>query len=269
MSNHSIFSFESYKAILRHRLRDSSERGALSRAAEALNCQRSFLSRVMNAEIHLTPDHAFLLSRHWKLSNLENDYFKTLVEMERASTVDYRNSLEAKLEQLRQTHLSLSEKLQRPSLLIEAHQQALYFSNWSWSAIHFLTSIPELQTTEAISVRLNLPHKIVLSQLEQLQVMGLVRKDKKKWIYNAGEFHLHRESPHVLTHHQNWRSRAAHSAQDTHGSGIHFTNIQTISKRDFEGARDLVLEFVGRCKELMDPSPPEEAVVITCDLFKP
>jgi plasmid maintenance system antidote protein VapI len=95
MNEKSIFVFNSYKPILRQYLRAKGKRGALSRAAEALNCQRSYLSRVMNSELHLTPDQAFMLARFWKLPHQEREYFQLLVEHERASTREYKEELQA------------------------------------------------------------------------------------------------------------------------------------------------------------------------------
>lgn len=262
-----VYRFTSYKSAMKHYLRADAERGTLSRAADALGCQRSLLSRVMNSHVHLTPDQAFALAEFWKMNSSESEYFQILVEMERASRSEYRNSLEVKLARLRKASEDLSEKIQRPQPKIDGPHTGIYFSSWLWSAVHFLTSSKEFQTVDAISARLSVSKATIEQVLSQLKEMGMVRLEKSRWIYAGGEFHLPRNSPYVCMHHSNWRGRAGLSAQDPEGDGIHFTNVQTMSRKDLKTLREMVLKFIGECKTVIDPSEPEEAVALTIDLF--
>jgi uncharacterized protein (TIGR02147 family) len=252
---------------MKHYLRSEAERGTLSRAADALGCQRSLLSRVMNSHVHITPDQAYSLTEFLRFSPMESEYFHTLVEFERASGSSYRGALEAKLARLRKASSDLSDRIQRPPPKFHELDAATYFSGWTWSAIHFLTSSKRYQTIEAISARLTIPLKLVEQILRRLEEMGMVRQERSKWIYHSGEFHLPKDSPYVCMHHSNWRQRAALSAQAPNGDGIHFTNVQTISRKDLETLRNMVLKFIGECKAVVDPSEPEEAIALTVDLF--
>jgi plasmid maintenance system antidote protein VapI len=267
MMSETIFKFSTYKAIMNHRLRGEGQRGALSRAAEALNCQRSLLSRIMNSKLQLTPDQAFNLAKHWRLTSREREYFQTLVEFERAAEPSYREFLKARLLELRKEHASLGERAKRPAPT-SAHE-ALYFSAWYWTAIHFLTSAPGYQTVTAIADHLGLSKVVVTDCLRRLKDWGFVREVGSKWEYAGGEFHLPKDSPLVILHHQNWRMRAVLDAQVTEGENIHYTNVQTISRSDLAALREKLLDFIEECNSMMRPSPPEEAVVLTFDLFSP
>src|SRR6202012_2255265 len=130
-------------------------RGQLTRAAEFLRCQRSYLSRVILEDIHLTPDHAYKLAKFWGLPSAENEYFQKLVEWERAGDHEYRSHLQMQLNELKSRHDNIQERTKRGHLTA-AENQVSYFPAWIWSAIHFLTSIPEFQSVEAISHRLGL-----------------------------------------------------------------------------------------------------------------
>src|SRR5262249_5652285 len=111
MSEKGVFEFSSYKSALHYFLRGKNKRGTLSRAAEALNCQRSYLSRVINSEIHLTPDQGFLFAKFRKFTADESEYFQTLVEYERASDRSYKEEIQSKLIRLKRKHESLSERI--------------------------------------------------------------------------------------------------------------------------------------------------------------
>src|SRR5688572_22444899 len=89
-----VFTATSYKQLLEQLLRGPGQRGALSKAAVALGTQVSYLSRVMNTELHLTPDQAFVLGRHLKFKEAEQRYFRLLVDYERAADPGYRTSLQ-------------------------------------------------------------------------------------------------------------------------------------------------------------------------------
>jgi uncharacterized protein (TIGR02147 family) len=266
MENNPVFSFQSYKQIMAHRLSGEGRRGQLTGAAEALNCQRSYLSRVIRSELHLTPDHAFELAKFWLLSADETDYFTLLVEYDRAATPGYRASLKSKLGAIKKKNESIEERTQRKHLSVDL-SRTLYFSSWLGSATHFLTCVPTLRTSEAIAQRLGIDQGSVVRTLEQLREQGLVSESKGKWKYEQGEFHVGKESPLVVLHHQNWRQRAVFDAQNFTNENIHFTGILTLSREDAARVKELLLEFISRANSIASPSQPEDAVALTCDLF--
>lgn len=253
---------------MEHYLRKAGPRGALSRAAEALNCQRSYLSRIINAEMHLTPDQAFLLAQFWRLKPIERDYFQTLVEVDRAADSEYREHLKARLIEIIRRNESLTERMQRPEPVLSTANEALYFSAWHWSAIHFLTSINEYQNLQKLSEKLAIPKEQLLFFLERLKEIGYVKQRSSHWEFQQGEFHLPNHSPFVIQHHQNWRNRAVLDAQTYNQESVHYTNIQTASKEDIQKIKAMLFDFISKSKETLDPSSPEEGVVILCDIFK-
>lgn len=262
----SIFSFHSYKAVMSDRLGGAGNRGQISRAADALGCQRSYLSRVISGDLQLTPDHAYQLTSFWNFTADEREYFLTLVEHERAANPEYRIHIKSKLSAIKAKSASIQERTQRKHLSIDG-LQAHYFSSWIWTALHFLACIPRYQTIEALAQRIGIPQSLVLQTLEQMQSMGLVAEHKGKWIYQSGEFHVAKDSPLVILHHQNWRHKAVVDAQNLLNENVHFTGILTLSQKDLERVKELLLEFISRASAIASPSKPEEAVALTCDFF--
>lgn len=267
MKSQTAFKFQSYKAYMAHMLSGKERRGQLTRAAEFLNCQRSYLSRVISESLQLTPDHAYKLSLFWSLPQEEREYFQTLVDIERAGDLDFRNHLKQRLAEMKRKHESVQERASRTQFSVDGHQLS-YFSTWIWSAIHFLTSIPQFQTQAALSSRLGLREEALLPYLTQLQNQGFVEHKNGRWIYRSGEFHAPNNSPLVVLHHQNWRNRAVQDAQDFSNTSVHYTAVQTLSQVDAERIKELLLQFISDASRIAGPSKPEEAVAITCDFFK-
>lgn len=267
MKRKSVFDFSSYKSFMAYMLSGEGRWGQLTRASEALNCQRSYLSRVISEGLHITPDHAYNLTSFWKLGVDERTYFQTLVDYERAADLQYRSHLKSVLFELKKKNESIQERIKRTSLSSE-NLKVSYFSTWIWSAIHFLTAIPEYQTVEAMADRIGLKRNAVLSHLKQLEAQGFVENRKGHWIYKAGEFHTPKNSPLVVLHHQNWRSRAVIDAQEFENESVHFTGVLTLSRDDLERLKSLLLTFISEANQIASPSRPEEAIALTCDLFK-
>jgi uncharacterized protein (TIGR02147 family) len=262
------FACDDYKDYLRKKLADPDAGwGSVTRLADAAGCQRSFLSRVLNGPIHLTPDHGHGLCEHWELTRAESEFFMLLLEKERASTQRYRKHIEAKLGALKREQENLSLRLNRPAPDM-GQKEMVYYSAWHWSAVHIAVSIPELQTIPAIARRLQLPESLVASTLATLEGLGLVKRDGQRWGFASSELHLPKNSPLSSLHHSNWRQRATLDSQDASGSGVHFTVVQSMSLKAFEKIRRYAVEFVETASREAGPSKEEELVCIACDVFK-
>ena len=262
-----FFSHKTYKTIMATRLLGAANRGKLSSAAASLGCERSYLSRVINGKLQLTPDHAYGLSKFWNLTANEHTFFMKLVEWERSHQAAYRNALEKEVQTLRNQFNSVQTRAQRADLNADM-LQAQYFSSWTYSAIHFLTSIPKYQSIESLSQRLSLPPALVSKVLENLRGQGMVDQKSGRWSYKSGEFHVPRTSPLVQLHHQNWRHRAILDAQDSENQSVHFTGVLTVSEHDRQVLKELILSFIARANAIAAPSKPETLVGLTCDLFE-
>lgn len=267
MKKRTVFQFNHYKDLLGALLTGSENRGKLSQAATALGCQRSYLSRVLSEEMHLTMDHAFNLAEFLNFDGEEREYFLALVEWERAVSPKYRAHWKAKITALKAKHESIPERTERKELKLD-HLEARYFSSWVWSALHFLTSVPEYQSSAAMAQRLGLPESQVRSHLEALSQQGLVLQKGSKWIYQSGEFHAEKDHPFVLLHHQNWRQRALLDAQEFSRDHIHYTAVQSVSRADVEKIKELILECLSEFSRIAGPSKPEDVIALNIDFFK-
>jgi uncharacterized protein (TIGR02147 family) len=266
--NVSVFAFDSYKSYL-HEITQSAAaaRGTISRLAEAAGCQRSYLSRVIHGEIHLTEDHAFGLSRFLRMSEDETEYFLLMLNSARAATRDYRDYLEDKRRSCQKRHHDLARKFNRAKAE-NSDFMLNYYSSWLWSAIHIGSSCRDLQSVKALARRLQVPESMVHEILKVLEERGFVANARGVWSYQPSELHVPHHSPLVSLHHSNWRARAVLDAQQMKESSLHFTAVQTMTDETFRKIREQLLEFIQKEAKQVSPSAPEKLVCIAADFFE-
>lgn len=262
-----IFDFKSYKNFLVDLC--SSERGLLTRLAEAGECQKSYLSACLKGKNHLTLDQAFGMAEYLQMTEAEQEYLFLLIEKEKASTHKLKKKLEGKLLELSREAYRLKNQ-QKDTIVISNTDSSIgaYYSNWTLTAIHTLTSINRYQSAEQIGKRLNLPTAVAQVFLTQLQALELVKKEGSHYKWNSGNIHLADNSSWIPSHHLNWRLRAIENVQKRDMASTHYTSIQSMSADDFEILKRKIANFIKEFNKVADPSVPEEAFCLNFDFFK-
>jgi hypothetical protein len=259
-----IYNYKDYKKYLQFRIGDL--RGESSKLAAAAACEKSYLSRVLSTEAHITPDHAFRMTEYWQLNPDEQEYFLLLVDDARSGDPKLRKHLQRKMNLIKKQNEDLKNIAERP-LLEENAEEIWYNSSWLHCAAHMVTAIPH-QSTIKIAQRFHVPPEIVESVMLRLQKMGYVDKKRDHWIYAKGEAHLSRYSPLVAFHHTNWRNRALSDLLDLKSDAIHFSNVQTLSFEDFERLKQMILSFIHEANQLLGPSESEDLICFNLDYFR-
>jgi uncharacterized protein (TIGR02147 family) len=270
MNRAQVFSYKSYKLWMANLFADRENRGLLSRLARQIGCQRSYLSRVVNSELHLTPDFAFKISEALKFSEDEQAYFLTLVDWERSSSPEYRQFLSQKLQKMKANSEDLGVKTQRPAPSLDLNSTA-YFTAWYWSAIHLWCSTKGSHTIDSVAKRFSLDPALVKLSLNALTQLGFIEKTSKGYKYKTGAMHLGKHSPWATLNHSHWRTKAVQNSalQDSHSdlNSIHFTNLQTMKLEDYHKILALMRTLIDRSQEIGRPSEPEELVSLCIDAF--
>ena len=188
----SIFQKTNYRQYLREKLAQSGGRGLITKVAEAAQCQRSHLSRVLSEQLHLTMEQGFRVGRFFNMGRDEEAYFLKLIEYERSGDRDYGAKLKRELNEMRDAQQDLAKRTSEPSLQ-NTELETLYYSSWFWSAIHIIVSIPKFQKTAQIAMRLNLAPSFVESCLKKLEEFDLVQRAGDSWQISSGGLHLKKE----------------------------------------------------------------------------
>lgn len=262
-----ITKLKSYKDVLKSYLLGEGNRGALSKAATYLNCQKSYLSKVIKTEVHLSLDHGYLLCKLWSFDGDQREYFMTLLNFERAASLDYKNFLAGRLQELRSKLEATTEIPHRPVISGFSASDSAYFSSWHWNAIHFLTACPSYQSIPKIARKLQVEESFVEEVLKKLKEWNFVEGSGHKWTYKGGEFQLGEGNPFKVIHQNSWRQHAVSHCQQGLDNSIHFTNIQSISKQDFEWFRYELLRQLAQMRTVFNPSDSELVSVLCLDYY--
>ncbi len=268
----SIIEYLGYKEYIRSRINEPSSRGLLSRLAAAAQCQRSYLSKVLqpDSNVQLMPDHLHGICEYLNLSDMDSEYLKLLLEKERANQHKYKKFIEGKLSVLREQYLNLKQQIGKGQLGSgdSGAQSQIYYSFWLYPALHIATSIAELQTVTSLSRRFSTSENTIIEHLKVLLSLNLVKQEKNKWIWVSGDIHLSRDSHLILMHHMNWRNQALQDVSSKKSDSLHYSLVQSLSQNDFENLRVLISTWIKSFQTIADPSKPEELICFNLDFFR-
>ena len=162
-----IYSYSHYKNYLKERIRSEPKagRGVRQRMARSIGCQAAYVSHVLVGERDFSVEQAEAITRFFSMTSDESEYFVWLLERDRAGTPQSKAFFEKLLQQKREKHLQLKNRVNISQEVADA-VKATYYSDYLYSAVHMIVTIPKYQTAKAIAEALSLPLKKISSVLE-------------------------------------------------------------------------------------------------------
>ena len=262
-----IFEFTHYKPYLRLRIGDYRQRrGQRTALAKALGCQPTFVTQVLNGDVHFSLEQADRLNRFLGHSDEEGDFFILLVQHERAGTKELEKYFDKKIQAQRSQRRVLTNRLGKETLL-SREQQTVYYSSWHYGALHIAVAIPGLTTRDRLAEYFRLPLKKVTDVLEYLCSVGLVTTDGQHYAIGAAQIRLGNDSPNILRHHANWRVQAIESFDHETETDLHYSGVLCLSSSDKDKIKGRILDALKEQLAISDASKEEELVCYNIDLF--
>ena len=265
----SLFTFKSYLDFLRADIAANSQlRGYQSRLSEVAGCQRSYFSQVIKGRTIMTTEQAFCLTSFWQVSELETEYFLTLIHRERAGSAKLRTHYDRQLARLASDSESIARRTNASTLSEHGVQE--YYATWYWVAIHMLISAPGFDTARKIAARLNLDEAQVVHCLARLTSLGIIAKNvgSAGWSPTLVDLHLANSSPMSKINHANWRRRALEDLDGAADNSLHYTAVFALSRADAAVIREDLLSRVVQLRKQIIPSPSEDIYAFNLDWFR-
>lgn len=262
-----VFQFSNYRSYLRSKIGNSGVRsGAKSLASVAMGIHPAFLSRVMGGLADFSAEQTESLCKHFGLGSDEAKYFHLLVQFERAGTKDLKERIKSEIQSLKDERNHIKQRIPT-AFEITNSDRAIYYSHWSYAAIHVLVSIPGLQSSEDLSRYLNLSLKQVRSEVEFLVSKGLVEQTNK--ILRMGKKHIHggAELSFINQQHASFRNLAIQALDNTEKSDLHYSGVVSLSKSDAQMISDLLLSTLNEALKVVKTSSEEVAHILNLDFF--
>lgn len=263
-----VFSFGTYKEFFRAYIAENKQKGLISQMALDCGCDRTYLSQVLNGKADLTPDHLVQFCDRLQFKEVESRYLMLLLLRDRASSIAARKSFDSKLQELKVKQAVLTKKIltrENPSEVTE-QMRMLYYSSWLYGAIHILTSIAAYQTVPAICEKLHVPAAQAVSILRDLIAMGVVAKEKDRYLHLGKDIYLQRQAAQIHAHHLNWRMRAVERSMVS--EDVHYTSTFSVSRADVSKLRDRIVELIDDQRKQVRDSGAEIACTFCCDFFE-
>jgi hypothetical protein len=104
--------------------------------------------------------------------------------------------------------------------------------------------------------------------LEVLSSLKIIEKKGGRWIVKEADIHSPNQHFWIPAYHSNWRQRAAYRVFEQGEEDIHFTALHSMSRADFEVAKELLHETIQKIRNIAAPSKEEDVFTIATDAYR-
>lgn len=265
----SVFDFQNYKTYLLYRTeaKRDEDRGVKAQLADALGCQRSFVSQVLHKNAHFSLEHGARINRFFGHDSEESHFFILLILYSRAGTDDLREYFRSQMKEVISKRLILKNRLES-DVKLPKETQSRYYSAWYYGAIRVAVAVPELRTIEALASRFGLTRKKTREILEFLAGAGLVELKNGQYTPTAKHIHLGNDSGLIVQHHTNWRLQCLKSLEVERKADLHFSGAVTLAQEDAVKLKAILVRQIEEFMKLIGPSKEETIYSFCMDFFE-
>lgn len=264
----SIFQFEDYKKYLKAHILTLPNRGRGFARGLALQLDTSSvaISQIFRGNRDFAPEQALKVSTYLGHSELEKEYFITLVLQSRSGSEHLRQYFGKKLKKIRNESSVVRSNLDKALELGEA-EKAIFYSSWKYSAIRLATSFASINSVEDLRQYLGLSRDEVGEIVDFLLHSNLIEKVKGQFQLGPAFTHVGENSKHVVRHHQNWRLKAISNLDSKSADNLHYTGPMALSKKVFDKYRAEQIQLIQKLSREAITSDSELLTCLNVDWF--
>jgi uncharacterized protein (TIGR02147 family) len=264
-----FFTYLNYRDLTRFLLARGPKNGwgQMSRLAKHISVSSTFVSQILAEEKDFSPEQAVGAAEFLGLSEVQTDYYLTLVELSRAGTPQLKAHIQIRLKKIQTEASSLKKKIASMEIMGE-EAKSIFYSQWYFSAIRLITSIPKYNTRLLVAEYFNLPKDLVNQTIDFLLQQGLVIEKNGKLSLGTRRTYIAPDSMQVALHHLNWRAKSMGKIAGLSSTEMMFTAPLTISKKDFERIRNELKEKITDIFQSIETTNPEILSTLTIDFLK-
>lgn len=235
--------------------------------SEALGVHPTLITQILKGRKSFSMEQAYALVHFLEFTDIEKDYFLTLVEHDRAGTNALKKFIESRLLKLRKESEKVKYRVQKYASMSEA-DQAIFYSQWYYSAIRLYCGTKDKVTCKSLAKEFNLPLKLVEQITQFLLTRGLiVEKEDKTLDRGPQNTYLPVDSPLISRHHMNWRMKAIERHPRIQQDELAFSAPLTIAEKDIPEIKKMCLDLIQNVSKKVSSSTPEKLACINIDWF--
>lgn len=267
MDNLDIFQENDFRLYIEKKLSTVEfGRGAKSKLAEHLGCQSSFISQVLKGINTLSLEQAFKINSFFKHSDIQQNYFMTLVESDKAGTHDLKKYYKKKLEDIRAQAKLIENRVSYEELTESDTLQ--YYNNWNQVRMHHLVNIPKYQTISALKHEMKLPQDEFDKCLNfLLDKKLLIKTENNKLEMKFKTLHIRKGSPIVSFVQIKARLENIKNLHNPGSEAVNFSANLTISNKNYEVFRNRLVLLLEELYTLVEDDEPERQCSLVIDLM--
>ncbi len=264
-----LYEFTDYKEYFNQRLESLPKKGhgEYRRLALFLNVSTTMISQVFRGDKHLSLEMASELCDYLQLDETEAEYLFLLVDYQRAGSHKLRQRLLRQIQRKQQQARVLENRIKKDISLTE-ESKSIFYSNWLYSAIRILSSIPDFDNIESIADRLQLPTPHVQKIAEFLIQNKLCLRQGNKIKMGPTKTYVGSQSPFVVQHHRNWRLQAFQKMNLFDEDNLFTTAPMSMSKDVAEKIRQEIPGFIQSIYKQVEPSDSQVVRCLNIDWFE-
>jgi uncharacterized protein (TIGR02147 family) len=264
-----VFEYRDYRAIIRALIESKPKKGygQLSQLAAHIGVNPTYVSQVLNGSKNFTEDQGFQAAAFFELGESETFYFLLLIQRERVAGHQVKKLLDREILTRQRGAQRVRGRIE-PERELSFESQAVYYSDWLYTAVHTLSSIEGLQSVDAVSQHLDLPRARVVEVIKWLLQVGLCKEHQGKLIVGPLTTFADRTSPLARRHHANWRQKAVEAMERQSDQDFFFTAPFSVSLEDFDLIRKQLVRLIEDVSKRVSKTDPEIMATIGVDLFR-
>lgn len=265
----SVFDFTEYRTFLNSYIKalPKSGHGFKLKIADALSVHPTLITQVLKGLKSFTFEQAFALSQFIEMSDLEKDYFLNLVEFDRSGTAELKSFIQSKLLKLKQESDKAKNRVGQYAKISEA-DQALFYSQWYYSAIRLSCAISDDVTVDSLSKQFQLPKNLIKQVVRFLVGRGLLLERADQTLERGPQnTFLPADSPMVSRHHMNWRMKAMEKHSRLDEGELAFSAPLTLAEKDIPEVKKICLEAIQQISKKVSSSKSEKLACLNIDWF--
>src|SRR5262249_7231757 len=159
-----------------------------------------------------------------------------LLQWNRAGDQRTKDFFAEKVAKIRSKGSTLKEQLRKQTQM-NLEEQAVFYSDWSYSAVRLACALPNGGSVDRIAQMLNIPDLKVAKIVAFLLKSGLCKLSNGRLTYNVFSTYVDSSSPFAKKLHDNWRMRSIQYGSSDQDD-LMFTSAVTLTPEDFLRLRD-------------------------------
>ncbi len=229
-------------------------RGSIQLLAKATGCHSTYIAQVLRKERDLSLEQGLALANAFGWSPDVKEYFLLLLQMGRAGNQELKKYFKNKITLFTEESLDLSPRDRALKGGLESQYEAEYFGDHRYQLLHALCLLgKDLKTSELIKLT-SLSEVDLDYILSRLELMNLVKLEKKIWKGTENFLHLSKASPAIHKLHETWLSRVISDLNKIHDQNTRYSGLVLLSEEDIVLVREEIVKLINRVREIATKS---------------